>query len=528
MKSFVDFCRLVGVRLTPAQRVLVLVAFDGVEPRDLSGTERELARQLFGDVETISSIARAVVAIVAGARSGKTYLGALRILHLSLTVKLDRLAPGESAYAVICAPDLRLARQAFRYALGCIRACPQLAGLLENPTSDSFVLRRPDGRVVTIECLPATRGGSAVRGRSLVAFLCDEIAFFRDSDAVVNDRDIYQAAAPRIMAGGQLLVVSTPWAESGLLFELHRDEFGQPRSCVVVHAPTVVMRPSERARVEAEYARDPINAERELGAQFFSAGTGQFFDGQAIEDARDVGRVGPLAPDPNAGTAIAAMDLAFASDSSALVIIRQEGERSILVDWLERRPRKGQPLKPSEVLIEFAERAKLHGCRHIWGDGHYSESAREHLAQAKIQFRTTPGGQAGKVETYTRAQQALNERRVSLPDWPKLLQQFRDVQARPVSGGGMSITHPRRAGAGHGDVCAAAIVGLAHCRRASRREGAYSGPVDKNSWVGMHARTASTELVMTAEGIRSLPAGSPRPREPRARNQFSGSGGSGY
>jgi len=286
------------------------------------------------------------------------------------------------------------------------------------------------------------------------------------------------------------------------------------------------MRPSERARVEAEYARDSVNAERELGAQFFSAGTGQFFDGQAIEDARDLGRTAPLAPDPNAGTAIAAMDIAFASDSSALVIFREEGERSILVDWLERRPRKGQPLKPSEVMTEFAMRAKLHGCRHIWGDHHYAESAREHLAQAKIQFRTTAAGQTGKVETYTRAQQALNERRVSLPDWPKLLQQFRDVQARPVSGGGMSITHPRRAGAGHGDVCAAAVVGLAHCRRASRRDGAWSGKIDQHSWVGIHSRTATTEITMTAEGLRVIPAGQPRPREPK-RRQFSG-GGAGY
>jgi hypothetical protein len=524
VRTFVEFCRLVGVCLTPAQRVLARVAFDGVEPRDLAGAERELARQLFGDVDVISPIARAVVAIVAGARSGKTYLGALRLVHLALTVKLDRLAPGESAYAVICAPDLRLARQAFRYALGCIRACQQLAGLLDSVTADSFVLRRPDGRVVTIECLPATRGGSAVRGRSLVAFLCDEIAFFRDSDAVVNDRDIYQAAAPRIMAGGQLLIVSTPWAESGLLFELHRDEWGQPRSCVVVHAPTIVMRPSERARVDAEYARDPVNAERELGAAFFSAGTGQFFDGQAIEDARDVGRTEPLGTVPT-GTAIAAMDLAFASDSSALVIIRQEGERSILVDWLERRPNRGQPLKPSEVLIEFAARAKQHGCREIWGDGHYSESAREHLSQAKVQFRITPGGQAGKVQTYTRAQQALNERRVSLPDWPKLLQQFRDVQARPVSGGGMSISHPRRAGAGHGDVCAAAVVGLAHCRRASRRDGAWHGAPKPGSWAAVDApsRLAAAEFELGPNGLRIVPKEERRVRI--KRSQWSGGGG---
>lgn len=472
--TFLGFVKMLRVKLTPAQRVLCAVAFDGAEPRDLVGAEREIARKLFGDIETIPAIARAVVALVAGRGGGKTYVAALRLLHLAVTANLTQLAPGELAYCVIVAPDLRLARQALRFALGAVRACPQLKPMLENPTADSFVLRRPDGRSVTLECLPATRGGSAVRGRSLVGFLCDEIAFFRDSDSVINDADIFRAAAPRVMAGGQLIVSSTPWAEAGLLYELHRDQFGAPKSALVVHAPTVLLRPSERARVDAEYQRDPVNAERELGAEFFSAGTGQFFDGQAVDDARDEGRTDPLPPTIH--RCIAAIDLAFSADSSALAIVRDEGPRVVLVDWLERKPRKGKPLKPSEVIAEFAARARAHGCSEIWGDQHYAETAREHLNAARMGFLTTPGGATGKEQTYRRAQRALAERRVSLPDFPRLLQQFRDVLAKPLPGGSIQISHPRRAGQGHGDLCAASVVAIAQAVGAGRSEGLASAP----------------------------------------------------
>ena len=65
--SFVEFARnWLAVELTPAHRVLCLVAFDGLEPEQLVGEERELARQLFGDLEVIPPTARDVIAVIIG------------------------------------------------------------------------------------------------------------------------------------------------------------------------------------------------------------------------------------------------------------------------------------------------------------------------------------------------------------------------------------------------------------------------------------------------------------------------------
>jgi hypothetical protein len=117
--KFTTFVHNLGVTLTPAQRVLALVAFDGVQPAALDGEDRELAARLYGPIDEVPASARGVLVAVCGARAGKTrVLGALYSLFRALTADLSRLAPGEIAVALIVAPDMRLARQCLGYALG--------------------------------------------------------------------------------------------------------------------------------------------------------------------------------------------------------------------------------------------------------------------------------------------------------------------------------------------------------------------------------------------------------------------------
>ncbi len=256
--------------LTLAQRVLVSVCFDGIDPEDLSASERLIAAELFGGVDRVAERMRGVVVWVKGARIGGTWLSSMRLLHLAMTLPLLTLAPGEQAFALIVAPDLRLARQALRYIAGAVEGNRKLAQRIVAQTADSLTLRRDDGRLVTFECLPATRGGSAVRGRSIVAALLSEAGFFRDEDFQVNDVDLYQAIAPRILPGGQIILESTPWGEMGLLHAFFVNDFGHPETALVAHCPTLVMRDDAQTRevVEREQERNPENAQREFGAQF--------------------------------------------------------------------------------------------------------------------------------------------------------------------------------------------------------------------------------------------------------------------
>jgi hypothetical protein len=263
---FVQFCTdVVGVQLTPAQRVLCLVAFDRVEPGQLTGDERELARLLFGNVDTIPAIARDVLAALCGGRSGKTYiLAALYLLWRALVADLSRLAPGESGHALAIGPDQRLGRLIVKYALGAANASPHIAPLVGSETVDGFTIHRPDGHTVVIECLPATRGGSALRGRSLVAAVLDECSFFRDESFVVNDAELFRAVAPRVLPSGMVVLCSTAWGGMGLLAEEIERNFGHPVNAIACIAPTVLMRPEMATLVERERRRDPENASREF------------------------------------------------------------------------------------------------------------------------------------------------------------------------------------------------------------------------------------------------------------------------
>jgi hypothetical protein len=457
--KFVPFVRdVLRIKLTPAQRVLCLVAFDGVEPCNLTGADRDLARQLFGEVERVPESARAVLVAVCGARSGKTYvLDALYSLWRALTADLSALAAGELGVAVVVAPDVRLARQALRFALGAARATPSIAPLIKTVSTDSFVLKRPDGHSVSVEVLPATRGGSALRGRSLVSAVLDECAFFRDEGFVVNDSEVFRAVAPRVLPGGMVVICSTPWAEAGLLFDEYRKNWNEPRTALVAHAPTLLMNPAKAAEVARETERDPENARREFGAEFLPYGSGLFFDSVSIDRALAAGAEVRVTP-PTTGRVAIGGDLGLVRDASGFVAIHAH-EFFDVAEVFELRPTKGAPLKLSEVVPQGFDFATRHGSRRIHVDHHVLQPAQEYVPD-ECSLEPIEGGQDAKVERYTTVRNLMNEGRIRIPrTYTRLANQLREVLAKPMPGGGLHISLPRRAGV-HGDVGASFVVGV--------------------------------------------------------------------
>lgn len=474
---FVDFVeRVLGVRLSLGQRTLVRVAFDGVDPCDLEGDERGMARQLFGNVERIPRSARAVLVAVCGARGGKSYvLGGLYSLWRALTADLSTLAPGEVAVALIVAERLSLARQTMRYALGAAKSCPDITELIGSESSDAFLLVRDDGAHVAIECLPAARGGSALRGRSLVSAMLDEAAFFRDENFAVNDAEVFRAVAPRVLPGGMVVIASTPWAEAGLLFDEFTRNFENPRTAIACRAPTLLLWDSQRNRdaVARERERDPENAIREFDAEFMPAGTGLFFDSNAISDAVDPHLPMVLAPRPDIRSATGG-DLGFVSDSSAFVTVRVESGFFVTAEVVELRPKKGAPLQPSVTIASGVAQAKRHASRQIVTDQHYIESVREQTQGTNVMLVGAPGGMPGKVTTYSRARVQLHEGRVRIPAGQKrLIAQLRDVVSKPVPGGGLRIWSPRKGGA-HGDIASAWVLAVWSLAKRVAVSSAYS------------------------------------------------------
>lgn len=275
-RGFLEFCRWLGIRLTPGQALLW-----GVLTADPEPVDRSLAREVFGEanLDDLPVGCRDVGVICAGARSGKSYLGALFMVWSLYVSDLRSLAPGQRAVALVIAPNDKLRKECVAYARGAVKSKAALEATVIEDAADGFTVRRPDGHEVRFEAGVATPGGYGARGRSLCAFLTDEVAFFRDKDHAVSDEEIFRAGSARVLPGCKSIVSSTPWAKSGLLYELYKANFGHPKTALVAHAATLTMHDSEmtRALVARETARDEVNAAREFGAHFLSNSAEEMF-----------------------------------------------------------------------------------------------------------------------------------------------------------------------------------------------------------------------------------------------------------
>ena len=153
----------------------------------------------------------------------------------------------------------------------------------------------------------------------------------------------------------------------------------------------------------------------------------------------------------------AGLDMGLRSDSSTLVVIHRRGDMLYVGDLIEMRPEKGAPLKPSVVVRRFAKTMLAHGCSFAVADAHYAESVREYLDEYDLSLAAGPSSPA---EAYVRARALMREGRIRIPRHARLIQQLKDVQGKPTSGGGMSIQHPRTSNGGHGDIAAAFVLAV--------------------------------------------------------------------
>ena len=84
-------------------------------------------------------------------------------------------------------------------------------------------IRLSNGVVVAAyPCRPA-----AVRGLRVCIAVVDELAHFISSDGRPTDIEMLRALRPTLaMTGGRLIILSSPYAQAGALWELRRRHYG--------------------------------------------------------------------------------------------------------------------------------------------------------------------------------------------------------------------------------------------------------------------------------------------------------------
>ena len=145
----------------------------------------------------------------------------------------------------------------FRYGRTLLKI-PLLASLIERETTDTIDLTNH----ITIEILTASF--RTVRGYTLIAALCDEIAFWRSDESAANpDREILAAIRPAMatVPGSMLLCASSPYTRRGALWDAFRRHFGKAGPVLVWKADTRTMNPMvPQSLIDEATEADPASA----------------------------------------------------------------------------------------------------------------------------------------------------------------------------------------------------------------------------------------------------------------------------
>jgi hypothetical protein len=387
--------------------------------------------------------------LVCGRRAGKSFILALVAVFLACFCDWSPyLSPGERGTIMVIAADKKQARVIYRYAAALLREVPMLKALISRDTAEAIDLTNG----ITIEILTASF--RTVRGYTLIAALCDEIAFWRSDESANPDSEILGAIRPAMatIPGAMLLCASSAYARRGALWTAFRKFFGKDSPVLVWKADTRTMNPTvPQSVIDEAYENDPASAAAEYGAEFRT--DVETFVAREVVDAAVVPGRYELSPvsgvsyvafvDPSGGS----------SDSMTLAIAHRDRDgRAILDAVRERRP----PFSPDEVVQEFAALMKSYRIRNVAGDRYAGEWPRERLRVAGIRYEVS---EKPKSDIYRDLLPLVNSGKAELLDVPRLVAQLCGLERRTARSGRDSIDHAPGA---HDDVANAVAGVLVH------------------------------------------------------------------
>jgi hypothetical protein len=386
--------------------------------------------------------------LIKGRRAGGTRaVAVLAAYRAALCDHSAVLAPGERAILPIMSASVSQASKALQYLDGIFGYVPALKALVQSQTNDSISLTTR----VDIECTAASF--RTIRGGTAVAIIADEAAFWRNESTANPDSEILAAARPMLSTtGGPLIVVSSPYARRGEVWNAYKRDFGAggDRLILVARGDSRTFNPTlPQQVVDRAYERDAPSAAAEFGAQF-RTDIESFVTREAVDAVTFPDRI--EIPPVHDVTYIGAVDASGGSggDSMTAAVGHLEGEVAVLDAVREVKP----PFSPDVTVSDFCAFFKRYRIHEVVGDRWGSEFVRERFQTRGVSYKTAD---RPKSEYYKELLPLLNSKRVQLLDFPKLLTQLLGLERRTARGGKDSIDHAQNA---HDDLINAAAIAL--------------------------------------------------------------------
>jgi hypothetical protein len=391
---------------------------------------------------------REAVAIV-GRQSGKSRIAATLAAFEAALAGRER-----GLYALLVAQDLRGAqRTLFGYATEPFDEVPTLRGLVDGRTAEALSLRNG----VTLACYPCRP--AAVRGLRACVVVVDELAFFTATDGRPTDVEMLRALRPTLATtGGKLLILSSPYAQAGALWDLHRKHYGRDDSPVLVwQASASEMNPTLPADYLARMEQDDPEAYRSEVLGEFRAGLSTLFEPECLDACVVLGRR-ELPPVADVAY-VAFADPSGGSRDAFAVAIAHKGGDTVVVDCVRAwRP----PFNPSGVVAEAAELLRTYGIKAVVGDRYAGEWPREAFRSHGVEYTLSD---LDRSALYLELLPKVNARTVELPDVPELLRELRGLERRRGVSGRDRVDH----GPGRHDDRANVVAGAVHVVTKQRR-----------------------------------------------------------
>jgi hypothetical protein len=418
--------------------------------RPLDKAERETFRTVAGDRAPPDHRVRELWAI-AGRRSGKSRMAAATAVYLALFQK-HRLSPGEKGMALVLAGSVDQARTVFNYIRGFLEASPALAR--EVASVKRFEIELKNGLTIAVH----SNSYRTVRGRTLVACIFDEVAFWRDETTATPDAEVYSAVLPSLATtDGMLVGISTPYRKLGLLHQKWRDHFAvDDDGVLVVQGSSKTFNPSLADTVlAAQRAADPTAAGAEWDAEFRSD-IGAFLDDELIDAAIDHAR--PLELPPIDGVVyrafVDASGGAVGGDSYTIAIGHHEGDLFV-IDVVRGTAGKFDPVA---VTKEYAALCTAYTVHTVVGDAYGREWVAGAWRRAGKEYTRS---QRPKGELYLESLPAFTRGLARLPDHARLVRELRLLERRTHRSGKDVVEHPRNGHDDHANVVCGVLSLLA-------------------------------------------------------------------
>jgi hypothetical protein len=410
-----------------------LVWLKAVFALPMTDSELQTFRQCTGRQHPPTKEPREVFSIC-GRRGGKSFISSLTAVYTACFTSYERyLNAGETAVVLILARDRDQSRVIFNYIHGILTSVAPLAAMIINEKADEI---EPNNRVTI---MVKTSDYRAVRGVTVALAILDEFSFWA-LDSVTPDREILVALRPSMatIPNSRLLAISTPYSQSGAMYEQHKEFYGVDNDDVLVwQADSLTMNPTlDQALIQRELERDPEGAQAEWNATF-RTDVSAAFSPEALESCtikdRDYLPPSPIIQyqafvDPSGGK----------NDSFTLAIGHKSDDGKAIIDSARAWD---APFNPKEVTSEISKVLKAYGCLTVTGDRFAAEWPIAEFYEHGITYRQC---EVNKSELYLALVPTTNAHSIELPDDKRLLTQLRRLERKHGRAGKDTVDHPPR------------------------------------------------------------------------------------